>query len=470
MEGENQWLEFKESFGKEIIETVVAFSNASGGTILIGVDKNGRIKGVTISEETLKEWINAIKQATQPQIFPEITFFEKEGKTLVAVRVQEYPIKPVCCKGRYFKRVGASNHLIPLDEIVEMQLYSINSSFDSFKVSQTPDDLNMDLVANFFRNTGNAGRISLHNDPVLNLRKIGLLKDDQLTFAALLLFGEHQTGIHIGRFKSPDVIIDDILIRSPLVIAVDEAMTFIKKNLSLRYDFTGELRRKETWQYPLPVIRELLLNSVIHKDYRNPTDVMIKIYDNSIRFVNPGSLMGGLSLEYLLKGDYIAIHRNKLLAEAFYLLGEIEKFGTGFSRIQSELKNTPEIRFNIECFDGFIRTGLDLPVRETGTPQGNGQVTAQDTPQGTQQDTPQYTPQVHKLVMILQDSHSREEIQELLGLSDREHVRKMYINPSLNEGLIEMTIPDKPNSKYQKYRLTEKGKHVKTKIKNGDNA
>ena len=91
------------------------------------------VKGVTVNGEIMKEWVNIIKQSTQPQIYPEMNTYDIEGKTIVAVKVQEYPIKPVSCKGKYFKRVGASNHLVPLDEIVEMQLYSINSSFDSFR-------------------------------------------------------------------------------------------------------------------------------------------------------------------------------------------------------------------------------------------------------------------------------------------------------------------------------------------------
>ncbi len=358
-QAESQRLEFKESFGKETVETVTAFSNATGGVILIGVTGGGEVKGVNVNDEIIKDWTNAIKQATQPQIFPEISPVVIDGKTIVCVSVQEYPLKPVSCKGKYFKRIGASNHLIPVNEIVEMQLYSINSSFDSFMVRQTLADLQMDLIVKFFRQIGNTGRISLHDDPLLNLKKIGLIKEDQLTFAGLLLFGEHQTGIHIGRFKSQDTIIDDILIKSPLVVAVDEAMTFIKKSISLRYDFTGDLRRKETWQYPLPVIREMLLNAIIHKDYRNPTDIIIKIYDDHIRFVNPGSLMGGLKVEDLLKGDYVAQHRNKLLAEAFYLRGDIEKFGTGFFRIQAELQNSPELSFVLESINGFTRCGLD---------------------------------------------------------------------------------------------------------------
>jgi ATP-dependent DNA helicase RecG len=231
---ESQRLEFKESFGKETVETVAAFSNASGGEILIGVTGDGTVKGVNVNDEIIKDWINVIKQATQPQIFPEINPVVIDGKTIVCVSVQEYPLKPVSCKGKYYKRIGASNHLIPLNEIVEMQLYSINSSFDSFIVRETLADLQIDLIVKFFRQIGNTGRISLQEDPMVNLKKIGLIKEDQLTFAALLLFGEHQTGIHIGRFKSQDIIIDDILIKSPLVVAVDEAMTFIKKSISLR--------------------------------------------------------------------------------------------------------------------------------------------------------------------------------------------------------------------------------------------
>ena len=376
--GESQRLEFKESFGKEAIETVTAFSNSSGGMILIGINKNGSVKGISVTEEIIKEWTNEIKQATQPQIFTQINIIEIHNKTIVSITVQEYPVKPVSCKGKFYKRTGASNHLITVNKIVEMQLYSLNSSFDSFTVPQTISDLQAELTEKFFKQLGNTGRIKLYEDPLMNLKKIGLIKDGHLTFAALLLFGEHNTGIHIGRFKTPDVIIDDILIKSPLIDAVDEAMTFIKKNISLRYDFTGELRRKETWQYPLPVIRELLLNAVIHKDYRNPTDIIIKIFDDHIRIVNPGSLMGGLKPEDLLKGDYIAIHRNKLLAEAFYLRGDIEKFGTGFFRIRKEMENYPELHFVLESFNEFTRTGIDF--------------IPQDNPQGAPLKTPLKTP------------------------------------------------------------------------------
>lgn len=463
-QGESQQLEFKESFGKEVAETVAAFSNASGGHILIGINKTGQVKGVTVTNEIIKEWVNIIKQATQPQIFPQVSPYVLDGKTVVVIKVQEYPIKPVSFRGKYYKRIGASNHLIPLDEIVEMQLFSVNSSFDSFKVNQPVSNLNMDIIKKYFGQIENTGRILLSDDPLVNLRKTGLLRENQPTFAALLLFGEHQTGIRIGRFKTQDVIIDDILIKSPLTTAVDEAMTFIKKNISLRYEFTGDLRRKEIWQFPLPVIRELLMNAIIHKDYRNPTDIMIKIFDHSIIFTNPGNLMGGLKPEDLLKGDYVAVHRNKLLAEAFYLRGDIEKFGTGYYRIQSELKNYPEIQFSFESLDGFMRCILDITLQETHQDKyltnsgiGNNELgNTPDTHQGTHQDEVEVY--IQAILGVLNGELTRIELQNLLGLKDKVNFRLLYLKPALEAGLIEMTIPGKPNSKHQKYRLTEKGR------------
>ncbi|NIM78674.1 MAG: hypothetical protein GTO20_07785 [Candidatus Aminicenantes bacterium] len=88
------------------------------------------------------------------------------------------------------------------------------------------------------------------------------------------------------------------------------------------------------------------------------------------------------------------------------------------------------------------------------------------TPQVTMQDTMQDTMKVRKLLEACMKEKSREQLQDALGLKNREHFRKEYLNPAIRAGLIELTIPDKPNSKNQKYRITEKGKiFLKTRIK-----
>jgi Fic family protein len=74
------------------------------------------------------------------------------------------------------------------------------------------------------------------------------------------------------------------------------------------------------------------------------------------------------------------------------------------------------------------------------------------------QVTPQVTPQVGELLSAIQGEMSREALQAALGLRDRKSFRERYLKPALADGLIEMTIPEKPNSRLQKYRLTDKGR------------
>jgi ATP-dependent DNA helicase RecG len=132
---ENQTTEFKTSFGKEVIESVVAFANSYGGYIFVGVKDDGTINGVHINNETLKDWINQIKVNTQPNIIVDMQDFVINDKIVVAIEVKEYPIKPIAYKNRYYKRVKNSNHLMSLDEIANEHLKSINSSWDLNKIS-----------------------------------------------------------------------------------------------------------------------------------------------------------------------------------------------------------------------------------------------------------------------------------------------------------------------------------------------
>jgi len=94
-----------------------------------------------------------------------------------------------------------------------------------------------------------------------------------------------------------------------------------------------------------------------------------------------------------------------------------------------------------------------------------GEVTEQVPEQVTLQVTPQVTPQVAQLTLIIEGEQSREELQEILLLKDRENFRKLYLAEALDQNIIEMTVPNKPNSKNQKYRLTAKGIDLQQKIK-----
>ena len=134
---------------------------------------------------------------------------------------------------------------------------------------------------------------------------------------------------------------------------------------------------------------------------------------------------------------------NPLLAEAMYLRGTIERMGTGTEEMTKQ------------C----LAKGLGKPVF---IPNYGFQTIIKRV---AEKVTPQVTPQVEELLKRLEGEMNRLEIQAKLGLNDRENFRLNYIQPALNVELIEMTIPDKPNSRLQKYRLTTKGIELKKVLK-----
>jgi ATP-dependent DNA helicase RecG len=248
--------------------------------------------------------------------------------------------------------------MLSLDEIVDLQQQSLNISFDSYPLNENLSSLNPTQMERFVEKVNSKGRINLQDDLLTNLTKLKLVQNGQPALAGMLLFGNHGYSIHIGRFKAEDTIIDDLLIKKPLLEALDEAMIFIKKHINLSFEFDGSLERIERWQYPLEAIRELLLNAIVHRDYKNTSDIIIKIFDDKIILTNPGILYGNLTLQDLEKDDYVSSIRNKLLAEAFYLTGDIEKYGTGFVRIRKLLQNYKNVTCKLSEVGDFFRVEL----------------------------------------------------------------------------------------------------------------
>lgn len=407
--GESETLEFKKSFGKEVVVALSAMANTMGGWVLLGVDDDGVVTGFEGGKEKHQQLLNEIKLSTYPQIVPAMRNFTVHGKNILGLLVSEYPVKPVACKGRYYKRVGSSNHQLSPDEIVSLRDNSLSISFDSQPQDYPLSSLDMHCIEQFLEKTQKRGRVSLGDDPVTNLTKLQLIKDGKPCLAATLLFGETTYAIKIGRFKTPDTIIDEVQVRTPLITGLEEVMLFIKKHINLSYEFDGSLERKEQWQYPLEALRELLLNAVMHRDYRLSSDIVIKIFDHSFMVTSPGRIFGNLKLSDLERDDYTSSIRNKILADALYLAGEVETYGTGLIRIRKMLKH--DTKMVLEEKGDFFVARLEK------------------TAQKTAQKTTQKTTQKHILELIDQNPGiTRKELAEQLGKSEstiKEHLAKM---------------------------------------------
>jgi len=359
--GESETVEFKASFDKEILETSVSFANTKGGAILIGISDKGDIKGAQIGKETLKDWANQISQATEPLIIPEIEIEEIDRKKIAVIRIKEFPIKPVSLKGRCFRRVKNSNRVMQPHEIAEMHLHSTGMSWDKLTVANASADIiDVEKVRRYIESARDAGRrkISADENPLQALQKLELIKDGRPTWASILLFYRYpqqflsQAVIHCGKFKEETIVIDDRMIEGTLTEQIEEAMDFIRKNISVKFVMTGKPAREEIWDYPLEALREAVINAVCHRDYTVPSNTEVRIYDDKLIVWNPGGLPLGLTLEDLYR-PHPSILRNKGIGGIFYDVGLIEQWGSGIDKMRKacEKAGIPEPKF--EEHQGF---------------------------------------------------------------------------------------------------------------------
>ena len=336
--------EFKSSFNAAVIESLVAFANTGGGAVLVGVEDNGLPVGtLNIGNETVVNWVNEIKTKTQPALVPNVSVEEIQGAPVVRLSVPEYPVKPVAVRGRYYKRVGNSNHQMSLVEIANLHLQSINLSWDFYTDPQhSIETLSLDKVNRFIQQLSSLRQTQVQDDPLTVLRKYEMLRDNQLTFGAFLMFCERASlvaTIEAGRFDSETIIRDSITIRDDLFSEVDACMAFITKHTSKRYVITGKPQRDEVWEYPQDAVREIVINMIVHRDYQSSIDSTIKIHNDRIEFFNPGGLPNGVTLEAILSGVNPSRPRNRLIASIFREAGIIEKYGSGIRRVHSILKD-----------------------------------------------------------------------------------------------------------------------------------
>ncbi len=223
--------------------------------MLVGVDNEGNpIKSFTIGGETLQNWVNEVKNKTQPNIIPDAEIITIQGKDVASLYVQEFPIKPVSFKGRYFKRVRNSNHQLSLTEISDLHLKSFNSSWDSYiNPEYTVDTLSLDKVRDFVAMCNKDREVRIEDDPLTVLTKFELIKASGVTNACYLLFADHDVfsaSMELGRFDTATSIKDSLSIRSNLFTEVEDVINFVRKHINKSYIISGDPQRGRTMAIP----------------------------------------------------------------------------------------------------------------------------------------------------------------------------------------------------------------------------
>ena len=219
---------------------------------------------------------------------------------------------------------------------------------------------------------------------------------------------------------------------------IENALRFIERNTRTAYRIEG-LKRQNIPEYPMKALREAITNAVMHRDwFFDGANVFVEIYTDRIEVSSPGSLPKGLTLADLGRKS---VRRNALVSDLLHRIDFVEKAGTGIRRIRDEARaqDCPEPQFEANSF-------------VTVTFRPNPKVRAETEERPVERVTGEV-----RLLRVMSGEMTRQCLQEALGLKHEDHFRKAYLIPTLRSGLIEMTIPDKPRSSKQRYRLTVAG-------------
>ncbi len=463
--GESDRVEFKASTGQRTIaaKTVCAMSNGLGGYLFFGVRNDGRIIGQKVADQTLRSIASEL-QKIEPPIFPEIRTVPTGTDTSVIVLIVQDGGGPFCFDGRPYMRLGPTTSIMPRIEYERRLFERMHASqrWENQNVEQgiTLNDLDRDTISSTFNSARQLGRITADTEDIeAILRGHGLFNNGRLINAAVVLFGQHerlkalypQCSIRLARFRGVDRLgdfVDHRQIWGHAYHLLHQAQLFLQNHIPIAARVVPyEMERQDRPLYPPLAIREALANAICHRDYTNPGEsVSVAMYDDRLEVISPGGLHFGLQPEDLTR-PHESRPWNPIIAEVFYRSGIIERWGTGTLKIIDWCRsgNTPPPLWKERKGNLGLTFYPAQPFEKAATPQ--------DTPQ----DTPQVAPQIVELLRVCKQPSGRAELQKAFGLNDREHFRKKYLKPALDAGLIERTMPDKPSSKLQKYRLTNAG-------------
>jgi ATP-dependent DNA helicase RecG len=364
-EGEGFKIEFKESM-KHLDKEIVALANASGGRIFAGVDDDGKIKGIKITNE-LKSQVQDIANNCDPLINIKLSVFND----VLIINVPESSDKPHKCSSGFYLRKGANSQKMKREEIVDFIFSQGKRKFDSlphknFKLRE----VDKNILRDFLKKAGVEEKLPVHG----TLFNLGVLHTKRLVNNAGVLFFSKSPKryfinayITCARYLGTDKveILDRVDFEGNLISQVEEAVKFVRRNTRLSYKIKN-IQREEIPEYPLEAVREAIVNSVMHRDYfETGAHVQVDIFDNRMVITNIGSLIKPLTKEKL--GE-LAVRRNPLIADLFHRIGYVERMGTGLKRIKKQCQKQ-NIGVKIETNGFFIITfklpsGVIEPVTE----------------------------------------------------------------------------------------------------------
>ena len=362
---ESYTTELKEVVTPELKKEIIAFANADGGEIYIGISKDGVVVGVSDVEREMERISNMIRDGIKPDLtgFTAVSLAREGDCNLIKIVVSRGSKRPYHLSDQGLKpsgvyiRHGITSAPVSEEMIRQMIKDSDGTTFD--KSRSIHQELTFQYASQYFKDS----KIPVEEN---NHRTLGLIDEDgYFTNAALLISDqcEHSIkcavfrGIGKANFQARNEFTGSILKQ------MDEAYHFVSL-LNNQNSSIVNLKREDHPDYPDDAIREALLNSLIHRDYDYSGSILVNVFDDRIEFVSIGGLVKGLTLLDIMGG--VSQTRNVAIANIFYRLKLAESYGTGIRRILENYTGSRKLPVFSPAPASFVTT---LPNRNYRLPE-----------------------------------------------------------------------------------------------------
>jgi ATP-dependent DNA helicase RecG len=358
---ESETVELKKSTSelKEAVISVVAILNKHGhGRIVFGVRNDGEIVGQDVSPKTLRDVSSALSENIEPRIYPKVKQITRGRTTCIQVDFDGKDA-PYLAYGKAFMRVGEEDRQVTARALERMFLERNKDAcrWESEPSAKGLADVNVSAVKSFINKANLAGRIDFKfTNATDTLTKLGLMDKGRLLKGGEVLFcGENPMEVQAAVFATTDkrTFLDIKQFKGNLFDLLRQSETYIKEHMDWRVEFGG-LERNEIPEVPLDALREALVNSLCHRDYRIPKGNEVAVFKDRIEIYNPGAFPDGYQPEDFITGRERSILRNPIIAETLFKCKDVERWGSGLKRIADEcLEKDVSVEFQV-LKSGFL--------------------------------------------------------------------------------------------------------------------
>lgn len=450
-------IEYKQQLTDDLEKEVVAFLNyREGGVVYIGIDKTGKTVGVSDADGDALKIKDRLKNNIKPSCMGlfDVAIEEIESKGVIKITLASGIEKPYYIKkfgmsekGCYI-RAGTAAEPMKARQIEFLFSRRVRNSLG--KIQSPRQDLTFAQLKIYYEAIGK----TLNSQFAKNLEL--LTDEEKFNYVGYLMADINGMSMKVAKYNGQDRV---YLTENyeygycSLVKATKQILDKVELENKTFAKITPK-ERIETRLWDMIALREAIINAVVHNDYTQEVPPKVEIFNDRVEITSYGGLPDGLSEEDFFEG--VSMPRNKEIMRIFKDLELVEQLGSGVPRILQS--------YDKKCFrfmDNFIR--MTFPIEKQVTEQVGTKSGLSRDQVGTKSGLSQQ--EIYQIKDFCSEPKSLTEIMELFNWSNRTKFRNKYIVPLLNIGVLEMTIPDKPNSRLQKYRLTELGKQLESNDK-----